>query len=396
MSGVILEPHEPHDGGAIAHDVESRPAHRTRTTRLAVAGVAAALVAAVVFVGRDRGGSFAPPTTVPRTTVAPTPTSANRPPPGSTGFTEQQTFLSFVSAPTHTVLYAVTDTGNVSRIDLDAGSISQRRLRNARSDSPVRVFGAAGAAVVASNGQTVAVHDGATGLVARFDSGATAFPAATAGELWLVEPLGGGRLQVERRRADGTPVGVMLTVDGGSVLGDDGTGALLVRMTDGVYRYTDDGAHPALFSADPVVAWTAASVVVEACNDGAHCTWRAVDRASGGQRVLGPAPASGRVLGGELSADGTHLAYVTGIGGPNRPSLEVLDVTSGARTVIDHTAALVPAQGSWQGLVWSADGQWLFWLTDDGTLRAWQATTGATATIDGAGHIPALQAIGLA
>jgi sugar lactone lactonase YvrE len=48
------------------------------------------------------------------------------------------------------------------------------------------------------------------------------------------------------------------------------------------------------------------------------------------------------------------------------------------------------------GLVWSADGQWLFWVTDTGTLRAWQRGQERPQDVAGAGHIPALHAIALA
>ena len=98
----------------------------------------------------------------------------------------------------------------------------------------------------------------------------------------------------------------------------------------------------------------------------------------------------------ELSPDGHHLAYVGGIGGPTAPAVEVMDLDTGARVVLDHTAALTASLQRRQGLVWSADGRWLFWVTADGTLRAWHVGDASPITVSGSGHIPALKAIGLA
>ena len=132
------------------------------------------------------------------------------------------------------------------------------------------------------------------------------------------------------------------------------------------------------------------------CDDQLQCEWDEVDRASGEQRPMGPAPWGGSVLAAELSPDGAHLAYVGGVGGPAAPSLEVMDLASGTRLTLDHSAALSSVQGTWRGLVWSPDGEWLFWVADSGTLKAWHVGDEQPITVDGAGHVPALEAIGLA
>ena len=62
---------------------------------------------------------------------------------------------------------------------------------------------------------------------------------------------------------------------------------------------------------------------------------------------------------------------------------------------LDHAVTLTRIPPS-NGLVWSADGQWLFWVTDTGTLRAWQRGSAQPQDVGGAGHIPALDGIALA
>jgi hypothetical protein len=73
-----------------------------------------------------------------------------------------------------------------------------------------------------------------------------------------------------------------------------------------------------------------------------------------------------------------------------------MDLATGERLAIDHQATLTGPRGGWTGLAWSADGQWLFWLGDSGSVRAWHAGEQDAITVNGAGHIPELQSIGLA
>jgi hypothetical protein len=196
--------------------------------------------------------------------------------------------------------------------------------------------------------------------------------------------------------ADSTVHGTIPDVPAGDVLGDDGTGALLIQIGGGAYRVDESGAAPQLVTADMLVAWSASSLVVQRCDDRFECGWELVDRATGEHHSLGAAPWGGSVQGSELSPDGSHLAYVGGIGGPTAPAVEVMDLATGARVVLDHTAALTASLQRREGLVWSADGRWLFWVTADGILRAWHVGDESPITVRGSGHIPTLKAIGLA
>ena len=402
MSGVILEPIElePLDDD-LDEVVLGVPGRTRRWSPVLVGGVALALVAAVVLVGRNGGGASAPPpTTVPPTKAPATSVAPDNPPrPPRSSFSDHLAFINFLGAPSGTTLYGVTNDGDVVRIDLDAGRVSERRLRRRDlGQAPVTIFGRSGQAVVASQDQALAVTDGADGTVTFLAADSDAvLPAAVEGQVWLVRSIGPADRVAERRNlGDGSVAGAIYDLPAGGVLGDDGSGGLLVQTDTGVYRFDVSGQLPQRVSAEPLVAWTAATFVAQRCDDQVQCDWQQVDRASGEQRSLGAAPWGGSVLAAELSPDGTHLAYLGGVGGPASPSLEVMDVATGARLVLDRSALLSSVQGTWRGLVWSTDGQWLFWVDDSGALKAWHVGEELPVTVDGAGHVPALEAIGLA
>ena len=395
MTGITLEPipGDP-DAGRDAIVLGASGANRWRT--IAVAGAAVAIVAAVALVGRNGGGAAAPPTTVPPTTEAPTSTSRT-PRLASASYTEDRAFLNFLGVLSGVRLYGVVDDGSIVRIDLDSGTVGQRRLgRDDRGHRPQAIFARTGGAVIVAPDRAVSVGDGADGVITFLAAQDTeVFPASTATEVWLVHTVGPvGRIAERRMVRNGAVNGTIQDLPSGEVLGDDGTGALLIQIGAGVYRATEGGGAPEPLSADPLVAWSAAALIEQRC-DGNECGWDRVDRTSGERRSLGPAPWGGSVLGAELSPDATQLAYVGGIGGPTSPSVEVLDLATGQRTVLDHAVTLTRIPPS-NGLVWSADGQWLFWVTDRGTLRAWQRGADRPQDVAGAGHIPALDAIALA
>jgi len=401
MSGVILEPIEPETDGDDREEVALGGAPRSGRWRpVLVAGAAVVLVASIALVGRNGGGAAAPPTTTaPSTTAAPTTTSRAPRRPARPNFTQDQMSMSFLDAPSGTSLYGVSSDGNVVRIDLDAGMVTQRRLRRAdRAQAPATIFARGGGAVVAAQNQALTVGDGAGGDVAFLASDTTTvLPAADPNEVWLGDTIDAGRRTAQRRVVpDGQATGTVAELPAGDILGDDGSGALLVQTPSGVYRADDSGGPPQPVSVDPLVAWSASALVTERCDEQRACQWECVDRATGEHHPIGAAPWAGSVLASALSPDGGHLAYVGGIGGPTSPAVEVMDVATGARTVLDHGAALTATDGAWSGLVWSADGQWLFWVSEIGSLRAWHVGAPEPMVVNGAGFIPALRTIALA
>jgi len=399
MSGVVFEPLEleRHDANG-PDDITLGGSSRPGRWRAAVAArVAFAVVAAVVVVGRNGGGAAAPPTTTVPTTV---PTTERRPPRRAPpSYSEDRAFLNFLGAQSGARLYGVSSDGSVLQIDLDGGVVTQRRLRRSdQGQAPAVIFARTGAAVVVAQDQAIAVGDGADGVTTFLaDQDTEVFPAVAENEVWLVHSAGSaGRIAERRSVSDGAVHGTIPNVPAGDVLGDDGTGALLIQIGAGAYRVDESGRPAQLVTSDLLVAWSASSLVVQHCDDRFECGWEHLDRATGDHQSLGAAPWAGSVQAPELSPDCTHLAYVGGIGGPMAPAVEVMDVATGARIVLDHTAALTASLQRRQGLVWSADSRWLFWVTADGTLRAWHVGDDSPITVTGSGHIPTLKAIGLA
>ena len=400
MSGLVFEPLELDRTEQTTHEVTVGGGRRTGRWRTAVVvALAVAVVAAVALVGRNGGGAAsAPTTTVAPTTVPPTtvPRGERRAGPA---YSEDRAFLNFLGARSGVRLYGVSQDGAVVRIDLDGGVVTQRRLRrNGPSDVPASIFGRTGGAVVVSQDQAISVADGPDGVTTFLAEADTAvFPAVAPDEVWLIHPTGpAGRIAERRAVADGAVRGTIPNLMAGDVLGDDGTGALLVQNGSGVYRVDESGDRPVRVSSDPVLAWSAAALVVQQCDDHFQCQWAGVDRATGDRHPLGDAPWGGSVFGPVLSPDGTHLAYVGGVGGPANPAVEVMDLTTGAHVALEHQAATVAVPGQATGLVWSADGHWLFWLVQSGGLQAWHVGDAQPITVTGSGHIPVLQAIGLA
>jgi hypothetical protein len=369
------------------------PPSRGRRRTVLVAAVAVALIGAVALVGRNGGGTAATATTVP-STAAPSASGALQPRANpSPSFSESHAFMSLLNAPTQTILYGVGQ-GSLLRIDLDGGVVTQRRLRGEdRTDPPVAVFGAQGGAVLEGTNQTVLVVDGPDGTITPIaGAGIVIFPSNRATEIWTVRVTGPDTQVAQLEHVDGSPAGPMLTVTDGTVLGDDGTGSLLVQTTNGVVRFDPDGASAQRMSGSPLVAWTAAMLVTQSCDAQLNCVWTAVDRTTGATRSLGPPPPGAVIRGGQLSPDGMWMAYLVVGPGSTRPTLQAIELASGNRLILDPTVMMPPNRNA-NDAVWSPDGRWLFWLTDAGVLRAWAAGLTLPVTVQGGDRIGSLVAV---
>jgi hypothetical protein len=390
----VIELLSPDDGEAGGGDVVLAPPGRGRR-RTVVVVVAVALIGAVALVGRNGGGTAATATTVPATAPPSGSALAPRAAP-SPSFSESHAFMSFLNAPTQTILYGVGP-GSLLRIDLDGGVVTQRRLRGEdRTDPPVAVFGATGGAMLEGTNQTVLVGDGPDGGITPIAGGGIViFPSNNATEIWTVRVTGPDTQAAQLDHLDGSPAGPVLTVSDGTVLGDDGTGSLLVQTTNGVVRFDPDGASAQRMSGSPLVAWSATMLVTESCDAQMNCVWTAVDRTTGATRSLGPPPPGAVIRGGQLSPDGTWMAYLVVGPGSTRPTLQAIELASGNRLVLDP-AVMMPPNRNANDAVWSADGRWLFWLTDAGVLRAWATGLTLPVTVQGGDRIGSLLALGRA
>jgi hypothetical protein len=89
------------------------------------------------------------------------------------------------------------------------------------------------------------------------------------------------------------------------------------------------------------------------------------------------------------------MAYLVVGPGSTRPQLQAIDLASGNRAILDTTVMMPPGRNA-SDAVWSANGRWLFWLSDAGALRAWATGSAEAVTVDGAGRIGRLVAFGRA
>jgi hypothetical protein len=87
------------------------------------------------------------------------------------------------------------------------------------------------------------------------------------------------------------------------------------------------------------------------------------------------------------------MAYLVVPPGSTQPQLQAIELASGNRAVLDTTVMMPPNRNA-SDAVWSADGRWLFWLTDAGVLRAWATGSADAVTVDGGGRIARLVAFG--
>jgi hypothetical protein len=371
--------------------VLTAPSRRWSRTAAALVG-AAVVVAAIAVVGLNRGGTAAPPPATASTTapspVLPPGISASPPP-----FSESKALFGFLAAPTETILYGV-GRGALLRIDLDRGAVTSRRLRGEdRTDPPVAVFGADNAAVLAGTDQTVLVGDGPAGAFTPVaGAGVVVFPSIDPRHIWTVRVTAANTQAAQLQQLDGSPAGPTLTVTDGTVLGDDGTGSLLVQTNDGVVRFDPDGASAQRVTGDTLVAWSASTLVVQRCEAQQTCSWDVIDRATGATRSLGRPPPGAVEDGAQLSPDGAWLACLVVDPGASAPTLDAIELASGNRAVLDPSVMMPPNRNA-NAAVWSPDGRWLFWLSDTGALQAWAAGSPGPVAVDNGGRIGSLVAL---
>lgn len=361
-----------------------------------VAGLVAGVVAVASFLdgGGDREATAPPPEPPPPVTTAPRVPTTTVP-----VFETDRMWAPLLPSGSEAVLYGLSFDAEVVRIDVDRGLITRRLLRgpNVARLLGFGILGREGAAVLSAPGLAgaLAVGDGPDARPRWIDwDDGRVLPAAAPTELWQVARL--GDLAVAQRiDLTGVPVGPVLAVpSGGVVLGDDGTGALLVRTADGVVVLREGGAGPEPLTSGDLMAWSASTLVLRAC-DGDGCAWEVVDRASGtAQRLPSPPEVQrGRSwTSAAVAPDGSRLALV----GPDG-SLTVVDLADGTTTqvaddVTDQWGFGYAASAAW----WGPGSRHLFWLGADRRARAWLADSGDVHVVDGMGRVPLLQSMTVA
>jgi hypothetical protein len=353
-------------------DIDVGGSQRWRTVALG-AGIAAAVVAAAVAVGSAGGDertaptSTTPPTTQPaRTTTSPAPvTTTSTLPEIRPGRGPLAT-----GVVTGAVLHVVTLDGHLLRIDADTGVIRSREIEGWPRLELAVIPGAGGVLLTPGSGAARWYPDDpdAEPVALSFSDGELS-PAADPALVWLAQWGWSESSYSLVRAADGGRAGPPLQVPRqADVLGDDGTGGLLLRAPGGTYRMAPDGT-VRQESRFPALGWSARVLVVLACDEQLACEWRRVDRASG--QVTGGCAVCGDDLGPGPGALSPGERYLTASRYDDQSSsLVVVDLDTGERTVVQDFGT-----GGWRWpgpqLSWAPQGDALFYVDPDGHLQVW-------------------------
>jgi hypothetical protein len=361
-----------------------------------VIAVVVGLVAVVAAVGGRDQPAAAPTTTSSSPTTAPPATTSTLPSP-TTATTSYSTF----EAPplpdaAGVVVYISTNIGEILRVDLGTGAVERRLAPNEpRRAGPWVVLGRRGGFAMADasyddQSSIYGVLDGPDGPAVPIgdwqstENQGSASPRAAAAaepdEVWIWnDAVADLATIVKRVRLDGTVTAGPVTLPRyGTVLGDDGPGAVAVQSPGGFYRATIDGSTVSmerLWPRPPLVYSSGALLDLD-CDDNLECHLQVVDRGTGAAHAV-PGDLAGTVFpnfDSALSADGRWLATVNYDGTAGSPRLVVYDLTTGA--VVLHDAGVLPTNygtlGTPQSAEFSPDGRWLVYLDLTGDLRLWR------------------------
>jgi hypothetical protein len=303
-----------------------------------------------------------------------------------------------------TVVYGYrSDTSELVRIDLASGEVLSRGLRGPRGDlagGEVEVIARTDGAVVNGSWGAVFVPDSSPDALRRGSripgaTGENLLAATAADELWVVERDGRRAVFAQRVDTSGAEIGPGVQLPENTfLLGDDGTGGLLLAAPGGRYRASDSGPTERV-APTTVVAWSARVFVLLRCDEALRCDLVVVDRASGRSRSIGPAPRDAVSLDyAALSPNDRFMVR------PVPEGIEVTDLRTGAATVrptsVDSTWS---PTGSPTAIAWSASGSHLLWLDGAGQLMAWAMGENGPEPSDpvvvGAGELPSLEALSI-
>jgi hypothetical protein len=370
-------------------DAGAEPPARSSARRAALGVVVAvgslAAAAAVVGRGEDAGSRAAileaeraaTSTASPSTNA---PTSQRERPVSS--FSEIRLGAPLSPVPTGgTIVYGLSEAGQVVRIDLEEGGVQSRQLQSPSGEPPgaeFRVVARAGAALLTNDERDVLVVPDGAGTRTDWRPGwGKVFPADRPGEVWRVSGDLSGDRQAVLEKLDGTDVDARLPLPAGSrAVGTDRAGGMQFDNLGQRYRVRSPDSGSELLAETPLLASNDAVLVRVDCTDPGVCRWIAEDRVSGGT-VEGDAPLALVVPGPSavLSPDNRYLARVSGR--DDSTSLTVLDLQEGTSRVV--TADLDADQAP----VWTSAGNQLLFLDNRGELHRFDPATGEAEIVCG-------------
>ena len=203
---------------------------------------------------------------------------------------------------------------------------------------------------------------------------------------------------VDLARGERSEPPASVSLAGGTLLGGDGRGGLVVQRGGDVYIAT--AASQERLTSGELLAIGADTAFVRECDEASNCAVVRVDRRSGERRAVPPQEGLDQVVGIDVSdppielmgaavAPGGDVAVVrvpASVFDGGAPTDEfvwaLVDVTSGSSSAIDGMLANAP-------VVWSEDGSVMATLVGP-DLVVVERASGRTATVNGLGSLAAL------
>lgn len=359
-------------------------------SRRAGAGAAAALAVAIGAAvasggGGDRTAATTTTTRVVRatTTTAPPATTAAPAGPSTSAAPTTTTTIAVVGAgspllgePVGATLL-LTSVRGVVALDLDTGTAAPvdtgGRLVFAEDLLPVR-----GGFVGWSQGTVTVVRTdgGDRGEFGRTSGGGQLLGTDATGAAWLLQFENGppALVRLVDASSPAQPVTLPLATTIYPFARPDGLGGLVQDAGGGVFRW-EVGGTPVVLAEGLVVDAAGGFVLTQRCYPDPACTFTVTDVRGGAPRSL-PVLAGDVVDATRLSPDGRWLVTNIATRGPEPADgpLVLREVTSGRTVELAVANGKALRSNGWMRsrLAWTADGRWLFYLSDGRTLRAWR------------------------
>jgi hypothetical protein len=272
-------------------------------------------------------------------------------------------------------LFALADDA-VVRIQPARGRLTTTRFPSLGSTVPRAFLVTGRGALVATPmgfvpGYLVADGDAARELPATLRGHITVVPGPDLDHVWVRVVDDTGSFVFRLLDLDGTTAGSDIPAPPNmqDPMLPDGSGHPCIWTTGGIYDVTDHGL-------DRITTGTLQAIgptrwLVVECDDHDGCARVVIDKRTGTRRRLPGSPVDYFATGGVISPDGGTAAIFD----PSESGMLLIDLASGA-------SRRVPVRLGGQNLTgevsaaWSPDSRWLFLVEDDGTLVAWDGSTG--------------------